>query len=64
MSAFLQVTLNYEMESINISSRPSKLNFAHSFDVHCLTNFAKNVNLSLMFFCFGVSYYVNFQLKP
>ena len=30
------------------SSRHSNSNFAHSFDFHCLTNFAKNIGLSLM----------------
>ena len=33
---------------MNISSRHFNSKFAHSFDFHCLTNFAKNINLSWM----------------
>ena len=45
-SAFLQVTLNFELELVKMSSRHFNSNFAHSFDFHCLTNFVKNINLS------------------
>ena len=31
---------------MNISSRYSNSNFARSFYFHCLSNFAKNINLS------------------
>ena len=34
-SAFLQVTLNFELELMNKSSLRFNLNFAHSFDFHC-----------------------------
>ena len=33
---------------MNISSKHSSSNFAHSFDSHCLFSFAKNINLSYM----------------
>ena len=33
---------------MNISSKDSNSNFAHSFYFHCLTNFAKNINFSEM----------------
>ena len=33
---------------MTISSRYSNSNFAYSFDFHCLTNFAKSINLSWM----------------
>ena len=36
----------FELELMDISSRHSNSNFAHSFDFHCLINFAKNLNLS------------------
>ena len=42
---------------MNTSSRHFNSDFAHSSDFHCLTNFAKNINLS-KWFLFGVSYYV------
>ena len=46
-SAFLQAILNFELDLMNItSSRHSNSNFAHSFDFHCFTNYAKNINLS------------------
>ena len=35
---------------MNISSRHSNSNFAHSLDFHPLTNFAKNINLSCRWF--------------
>ena len=35
----------------------------HSFDFHCLTNFAK-VSICPGWFLFGVSYYVNVQFTP
>ena len=45
----LQVTLNFELELMNIrSSRHSNSNFSHSFDFHRLTNFANSINLSWM----------------
>ena len=44
--AFLQVTLNFESEETNITSGHSNSNFAHSFDFNCLTDFAKNIDLS------------------
>ena len=47
-STFFQVILNFELEQMDINSRNSNSNFAHSFDFHCLTNFAKGINLSWM----------------
>ena len=44
-STFFQVTLNFELEQMDINSRHFNSNFAHSFDFHCLTNFAKGINL-------------------
>ena len=44
----LQVTLNFELERLKISSRNSNSYFAHSFDFHCLNNFTKNINLLQM----------------
>ena len=40
-SSLLQVTLNFELEQMNISSRHSNSNFGHSFEFHRLTNFCK-----------------------
>ena len=39
------IAFNCELE-LNISSKHSNSNFSHSFVFHCLTNFAKNINLS------------------
>ena len=33
-SPFLQMTLNFELESVDISSRHSKSNFAHHVVIH------------------------------
>ena len=38
---FLQVTFILNWSNINISKTCSNSNFAHSFDFHCLANFAK-----------------------
>ena len=59
----LQITLNFELEQMNISGKHSNSNFAHTFDFHCLTNFAK-VSICRRWSPFGVSNYVNFQCTP
>ena len=45
-SAFLLVTLNFELEQMDISNRHSPSDFAHSFVFYCLSNFGKGINLS------------------
>ena len=42
---FLQVTLNFELEYMNIIGRHCNSYFAHSFDFSCLTNIVKNIKL-------------------
>ena len=44
-SAFLQVTLNFELEYVNISSRHRNSNFAHSLDFYCLNQFCEKYQL-------------------
>ena len=41
-SVFLQVTLNFELELTDISSRHCNSNCAHSFDFHWCANFFEN----------------------
>ena len=41
------------IELMNISSKHSNSNFAHSFDFHCLANIAKNIHLWWMVSKFG-----------
>ena len=42
---FLLVTLNFELVSLDISSRHFLSDFSYSFDFHCLTNFKKGIDL-------------------
>ena len=44
--AFFSSDFKFQIGIRNINSRHSNLNVAHSFDFHCLTNLAKNINLS------------------
>ena len=59
-STLLQVTLNFELEYMNISGRHFNSNFSHSLNFHCLvllTNFAKYIDLLWMgSLCHGLLY--------
>ena len=62
-STILLVTSNFELEQIDICNKHSQSDFAHSFDFHCLTDFAQGINLCGRLL-FDVCYYVKVQFSP
>ena len=49
-STFSQVTLNFELDKMDIGNRHSQSDFALFVDFHCVTKFVKGINLLYMLY--------------